>query len=119
VREVLADIDAGSIPELVVINKLDAADPIVIDRLLRREPHSVAVSAHTGEGIAEAIAAIEADLPRPRVEFTALVPYARGDLIDRIHKDGEISSMEHTADGTHVSGRATEALAGELAAYAV
>ena len=119
VREVLADIEAGDIPELVVINKIDAADPVVIDRIRRREPHSVAVSARTGEGIAEAIAAIESDLPRPRVEFTVLVPYARGDLIDRIHKDGEISTLEHTADGTRVVGRATESLAGELAAYAV
>ncbi|TWG92303.1 GTP-binding protein HflX [Nocardioides sp. J9] len=119
VREVLAEIEAGDIPELVIINKVDAADPLVIDRLRRREPHSVAVSAKTGEGIAEAIAAVEADLPRPRVEFTALVPYARGDLIDRIHKDGEITALEHTADGTHVTGRATEALAGELADFAV
>jgi GTP-binding protein HflX len=119
VREVLAEIEAGGIPELVVINKVDAADPLVVDRVLRREPHAVAVSARTGEGIAEALAAIEADLPRPRVEFSALVPYARGDLIDRIHKDGEIGTLEHTADGTRISGRATEALAGELAANAV
>ncbi|GAA3661112.1 GTPase HflX [Nocardioides ginsengisoli] len=119
VREVLAEIEAGGIPELVVINKVDAADPLVVDRVLRREPHAVAVSARTGDGIADALAAIEADLPRPRVEFTALVPYARGDLIDRIHKDGEIGTLEHTADGTRITGRATEALAGELAAYAV
>ncbi len=119
VREVLAEIGATEVPELVVVNKIDAADPVVVDRVLRREPHSVAVSARTGEGIAAAIAAVEAELPRPRVEFTALVPYARGDLIDRIHKDGEIGTLEHTADGTRVTGRATEALAGELAAYAV
>ncbi|HWI44316.1 MAG TPA: GTPase HflX [Nocardioides sp.] len=119
VREVLAEIDASDVPELVIVNKIDAADPLVVDRILRREPHSVAVSARTGAGIREAIAAIEADLPRPRVEFTVLVPYARGDLIDRIHKDGEITDLEHTADGTRVSGRATEALAGDLAAYAV
>ncbi|HYG92188.1 MAG TPA: GTPase HflX [Nocardioides sp.] len=119
VREVLAEIGAGGIPELVVINKTDIADPMVVARLRQREPHSVAVSAKSGEGIADAIAAIEADLPRPAVEFDALVPYARGDLVDRIHKDGEITSIEHTADGTRISGRATEALAGELAAYAV
>ncbi|HWJ68243.1 MAG TPA: GTPase HflX [Nocardioides sp.] len=119
VREVLADVGAAEIPELIVINKVDVADPLVVDRIHRREPHSVAVSARTGEGIEEALAAIEADLPRPKVEFTALVPYARGDLIDRIHKDGEISTIEHTADGTRVVGRATEALAGELAEYAV
>lgn len=119
VREVLAEIGAADIPELVVINKTDIADPMTVARLLRAEPHSVAVSAHSGEGIAEALAAVEADLPRPAIAFDALVPYARGDLIDRIHKDGEIRTLEHTVDGTHVAGLATEALAGELAAYAV
>ncbi|MEZ0578117.1 GTPase HflX [Nocardioides sp. MH1] len=119
VREVLAEIGAAKIPELIVINKADVADPMVVARLKQREPHTVVVSARTGEGIADALAAIEADLPRPQVEFDALVPYARGDLVDQIHRLGEITSLEHTADGTRISGRATEALAGELAAYAV
>ncbi len=118
VREVLSEIGAAEIPELIMINKVDAADPMVVARLKQREPHSVAVSAKTGEGIAAAVAAIEGDLPRPEVEFAALLPYARGDLMDRLHRDGEIDSIEHTADGTRVSGRASEALAGELAAYA-
>ena len=119
VREVFAEIDAGKVPELVVINKADAADPLVVQRLLTREPHSVVVSARTGEGIADALATIEAELPRPGVEFAALLPYERGDLIDRLHRHGEIDSMEHTADGTRISGRANPDLAGELAAYAV
>ena len=119
VREVLSEIGASEVPELVVINKIDAADPLVVGRLQRNEPHSVAVSARTGEGIEAAIAAVEADLPRPGVAFEALVPYARGDLVDRIHRDGEITSLEHTADGTRITGLATEALAGELSAYAV
>jgi GTP-binding protein HflX len=119
VREVLGEIHAGKVPELIVINKADVADPLVVQRLLLREPHSVVVSAHTGEGIAEALAAIEAELPRPGVEFVALLPYDRGDLIDRLHRHGEIDEMEHTADGTRISGRANPDLAGELAAYAV
>jgi len=119
VREVFAEIEAGDVPELVVINKSDLADPMVIARLQAREPHSVVVSARTGAGIAEALAAVEAELPRPDVGFAALLPYERGDLIDRLHRHGEIESMEHTADGTRVSGRANADLAGELAAYAV
>jgi len=47
------------------------------------------------------------------------VPYARGDLLDRLHREGEIDTLEHTGDGTVVRGRATEALAGELASYPV
>ncbi|PVG81001.1 GTPase HflX [Nocardioides gansuensis] len=119
VREVLADIDAGKVPELVVINKADAADPLVIGRLRSREPHSVVVSARTGEGIPELMEAIEKDLPRPGVVFEALLPYERGDLINRLHQEGEIAAMEHTADGTRISGRAHADLAGELAAYSV
>jgi GTP-binding protein HflX len=118
VREVFAEIDAGKVPEIVVINKADLADPMVLARLQAREPHSVVVSARTGEGIAEALAMVEGELPRPAVEFEALLPYERGDLLDRLHRQGEIDRIEHTGDGTVVAGRANPDLAGELAAYA-
>ena len=101
VREVFAEIGAAQVPELVVINKADAADPMVIARLRQREPHSVVVSAKTGEGIAEALKVVEGELPRPGVEFKALLPYERGDLINQLHQHGEIDSMEHTGEGTH------------------
>jgi GTP-binding protein HflX len=119
VREVLAEIGADKVPELIVINKADAADPMVIARIRQREPHSVVVSARTGEGIATALAQIESELPKPSVDFAVLLPYSRGDLVNKIHQRGEIDSLEHTGDGTLVRGRAHEDLAGELAAYAV
>ena len=119
VREVFAEIHADKVPELVVINKADAADPLVLARLRAREPHSVVVSAKTGEGIEAALAALEADLPRPTVEFSVLLPYERGDLINRLHQEGEIASLEHTGDGSLVTGRANADLAGELEEYAV
>jgi len=117
VREVFAEIGADKVPELVVINKVDAADPMVLARLRQREPHSVVVSAKTGEGIAEALAAVEADLPRPGVAFEALLPFERGDLLNRIHTSGEVEHLEHTGDGTVVRGRVNEDLAGELSPY--
>jgi GTP-binding protein HflX len=119
VREVFAEIGASDVPEIVVVNKADAADPLVLARLQREEPHSVVVSAKTGQGIAEALTYVEGELPRPGVEFKALLPYERGDLINRLHQQGEIDSMEHTGEGTIVVGRANPDLAGELAAYAV
>jgi len=119
VREVLAEIGADKVPELIVVNKADAADPMVIARVRQREPHSVVVSAKTGEGIAAALAVVESELPRPAVEFMALLPYERGDLINKLHQKGEIETLEHTGEGTLVKGRAHEDLAGELAAYAV
>jgi GTP-binding protein HflX len=107
------------VPELVVINKADLADPLVIARLKTAEPHSVVVSARTGEGIEGALAAIENDLPRPGVAVHALLPYERGDLLNRMHTAGEVEHLEHTGDGTVVRGRVNEDLAGELEPYLV
>ena len=119
VREVFAEIGADKVPELIVVNKADAADPMVLARLQQREPHLVVVSAKTGEGIEEALARVESELPHPGVAFDALLPYGRGDLLNRLHQHGEIDTLEHTGDGTRVSGRAHADLAGELTAYAV
>ncbi|KAJ1684760.1 hypothetical protein LUZ63_020031 [Rhynchospora breviuscula] len=119
VREVFAEIGAQDVPELVVVNKTDIADPMVVSRVLAKEPHAVAVSAQSGAGIAEALAAVEADLPHPAVEVQALLPYSRGDLLNQIHERGEVLSLEHTADGTRVEARVNEDLAGALAEYAV
>ncbi|GGP41596.1 GTPase HflX [Streptomyces abikoensis] len=114
VREVIRDVGAVDVPEIVVINKADAADPLVLQRLLRIEKHSIAVSARTGEGIAELLALIDSELPRPAVEIEALVPYTHGSLIARVHKDGEVISEEHTPEGTLIKARVHEELAAEL-----
>jgi len=118
VREVFADVDAAGVPELIVINKADVADPLVIARLLAREPHAVVCSARTNEGVDKLLATLESELPRPRVPVDVVLPYARGDLLNQIHTSGDIDSVEHTADGTHVVARVNEDLAGSLAPFA-
>jgi GTP-binding protein HflX len=117
VREVLADVGARQVPELVVVNKCDAADPVVIDRLLRRESHAVAVSARTGEGIAELAERVAQLLPRPDVELELLIPYQRGDLVHRVHADGEVLAEEHTPAGTRLRAKVHPPLAAELVAF--
>ena len=114
VRLVLNDVDAGHVPELIVLNKADIADPEVVTNLLRREPHSVVISAKTGEGIDELMLAIEADLPSLLKEVDLVVPYSRGDLISRAHETGDVISIEHGEDGTHLHARVPEALAHDL-----
>ncbi|HET9654657.1 MAG TPA: GTPase HflX [Kineosporiaceae bacterium] len=117
VREVLAEVGAEQVPELVVVNKCDAADPEVVGRLLRRERHAVAVSARTGEGIGELVDTVAALLPRPDVEVEALLPYTRGDLVHRVHSEGEVLAEEHTEAGTMLRARVYPPLAAELASY--
>src|SRR3954453_1172649 len=65
VREVIRDVGAPDVPEIVVINKADAADPLTLQRLLRTEKRSIAVSARTGQGIDELLRLIDDELPRP------------------------------------------------------
>ncbi len=117
VRAVLAEIGAGDLPELIVLNKADRASAEALVTLRTTYPRAEIVSARTGNGIDQLRAVIESRLPRPEVEIQALVPYDRGDLINRIHQGGEFLSTEHTAAGTLVVARVHPSLAGDLAPY--
>ncbi|HXP18970.1 MAG TPA: GTPase HflX [Streptosporangiaceae bacterium] len=119
VREVLAEIGARDVPELVVINKADAADEIELKGLQLAERQSVVVSARTGDGVPELLAEIDRLLPVRNAEVTAVVPYARGDLLARAHRDGEVLAVEHTDAGTALTARVPRDLAAELDQFAV
>jgi GTP-binding protein HflX len=118
VREVLDEIGAAALPELLVINKADAADPLTLGRLRRTLPQAVVLSARTGEGLGDLVTEIEARTPHPPVEVHALVPYARGDLVARVHEIGEVLASDHTADGTLLRARVPAGLASVLATFA-
>jgi GTP-binding protein HflX len=117
VRAVLSDIGAGDLPELIVLNKADQAVSSALTTLRTTYPGAVTASARTGQGLDDVRAAVEARLPRPEVVVRVLLPYERGDLLNRIHQAGEILSLDHTEDGTVVNARVLPSLAGELAPY--
>jgi GTPase len=114
VRKVLADIDAQNVPELVVINKADAADPYVINRIKLHEKNSIAISALTGEGIDELVAMIEAQLPHPQLDIKATIPYDRGDLLARAYREGNVLSRTDTEVGTVIVAKVPQPLANVL-----
>jgi GTP-binding protein HflX len=118
VREVLAEIEAAKVPELIVVNKVDAASAETVLWLRRALPGALFVSARTGEGIAELRAAVERLLPRPQVEVRACVPYDQGGLVSRVHEQGEVLAEDHTPDGTALHARVAAGLAAELEPYA-
>jgi GTP-binding protein HflX len=119
VREVFAELGAHKIPEVVVINKCDLADPLVLGRLQRREKHVVLVSALTGEGLPELLQVLEDEVPHPDTLVHVLLPYNEGGLVSRIHGEGEILVEEHTGDGTRLEARVGPGLAAELGDYLV
>lgn len=118
VRDVLTDVGATDIPELVALNKADVADPVVLGRLLNHESPSVAVSARTGEGIEELKQLISRAIPRPDHELDLLIPYVHGEVVSRLHaQDAEILRTEHTEDGTRLRVRVRGSLVPELEPY--
>jgi len=114
VREVLGEIEAGGVPEIIAINKADVAEPEVVADVLRAEPHAVVVSAKSGLGVEELLAAIEADLPQSLTDIDVVVPYDRGDLLSRVYREGEVVSIDHDDAGSHLKARVPEVLAQEL-----
>jgi len=119
VRTVLGEIGASDVAEQLVINKIDRADAAALTALRSQYPDAVFVSARTGAGLPELKERVEQRLPRPSVAVRALVPYDRGDLVNKIHQFGEFVSQEHTPDGTLLDVRVNPDLAAELAAFVV
>jgi len=120
VRAVLADVDAERVPELIVLNKTDLAEPFAVERLRHAHRDVVAVSARTGEGMDELMQRISDLIPRPDVPLDLVVPYARGEIVARLHApDAEILATEHAEDGTHLRVVVRPALAAELAEFVV
>jgi len=121
VREVLREIteenDAPMPPELLVVNKVDAADHFTLARLRNVLPGAVFVSARNGTGLTELRERIAATLPHPTVSIDVLVPFSRSDLVARVHAEGEITTKDVTEHGTRLRARVFPDLAAALATF--
>ncbi len=106
VDEVLAEIGATEVPRLLALNKIDLLGPRDRARLIERFPDSVPISAETGEGVEDLLLAVEARLEAQTVEVEALLPYAEGTLLARLHDAGRVLGSTHTDDGVRVRVRA-------------
>lgn len=118
VRQVLAEIDAADVPEILVVNKCDVAEEVSLARLRHLLPDAVFCSARTGEHMAELLRRIERGLPDPAVTVDVLVPFDRGSLVSRIHSEGTVLTEDYLAAGTRLRARVPADLAGQVAQYA-
>jgi GTP-binding protein HflX len=114
ISEVMADHHGDPAPELIVVNKIDAASGLGLAKLRRALPGAMFVSARTGDGIgllrhrmAELAAATD-------TAVDVVIPYDRGDLVARVHADGRVQETEHSSDGTRIKARVPVALAASL-----
>ena len=120
VNEIVAEEKVDAPPEMLVINKIDAIDATRLTELRGAlGADAVFVSARTGEGLPELFDRIREFVGRSDVELTIAVPFSRGDIISRIHREGEVLATDHHADGTTMRVRVPSAFAGELAPLTV
>ena len=106
VTSVLAEIGADDIPVELVLNKVDALDPLARRRLGHVFPRALAISARTGEGLAELQARIAALFSDRFEDVRLLVPYAEGRALADLYALGApIAERHDTADGVQVRAR--------------
>jgi GTP-binding protein HflX len=117
INEVIADHDGTPAPELLVVNKIDAAGDLALAQLRRALPDAVFVSARTGEGLDKLRQRISQRVPQTDTTVDVTIPYDRGDLVARVHADGRVDATEHNPHGTRIKARVPVALAASLREY--
>ncbi len=117
VQEVLDEIGADEIPQLVVFNKIDIADEPAA--LMRAYEGSMAVSAASGEGAEELLNAIADRLAITNELVDIIVPFDRGDIIAELHRSGQVMSEQATDEGMKYRARLDTFSAGRMSEFVV
>jgi GTP-binding protein HflX len=117
VNVVLNEIGAVDKPTIIVLNKIDLVDSERVQELRSRFPDAILCSAATGDGIDAVVAAIERELARVKVEVTLEIPFDRGELVARIHDEGEVIEESYSSEGTRLVARVNRELLPDLETF--
>ncbi|MDO5075706.1 GTPase HflX [Corynebacterium sp.] len=119
ITDIVRELNVPAPPELIVVNKIDIADPLTLAELRHALVDPVFVSARTGEGIAELEARIELFLNSLDAHITLRIPFTRGDIVARVHEHGTVLSETYDGDGTVIDVRLPQSLAAELRNFTI
>jgi GTP-binding protein HflX len=117
VDDVLKELGASQKPTVLVLNKTDLLDEVELDKLVGRFPDAVTMSAAKGEGLDDLLEALTGALSRLRVEVELLIPFDHGDLVARLHDDGEVLEESYEAEGTRIVARMDRNQLGDFSEY--
>ena len=117
VRRVLADLELAERPSLLAFNKIDLLETEVLERLRRRYPEAVFISAQEGLGIPELLESLEQELAKLRIEVVLDVPFDRGDVVSRVHEQGDVLEETYGEAGTHIVARLPRETLDELTPF--
>ena len=117
VRQVLLEIDAADVPELIVFNKADLMTKHAVERLAALYPDGVAISALEGIGLDDLLIKLADLLERTSVTLTLDIPYSRGDLVAAAHRVGEVIEEKHDDNGMIIEVRVPETARAQFAEF--
>ena len=105
VQETLVEIGAGDIPIITAFNKIDKLkDPQGAIAALDEFPNTYPISALTGQGIEDLLAAIEDELFETFIELDVRIPFEQGKLISLFHERGQVIDFSNNEQGTRIKG---------------
>jgi GTPase len=119
VEDVLVEIGADAVPEILVLAKADGIDDGRRTELQRRHPDAVLVSAITGEGIDALAQRIEEEFARTLQDVELLIPYEAGARLAELHSIAGDLDREETPDGVRVQARLPAPVAARYQEFAL
>lgn len=119
VHAVLKDLGVDQYPMVTAFNKIDRLEggATALAGPLRRTPHSVAISALTGEGLEALVKEVEFAMPDPWVTCDLLVPYTEGSTIDWLHRHGKVQAMDYSDNRVSIRVELPRSLAERVKSY--
>ncbi len=106
VHQTLEEIEAGHIPVLTALNKIDRlSDPEKARQALVNYPNSVAISALTSAGLPDLLRKTAEQLYEAFTPLRVFLPYHEGGLIALFHEQGQVEQLENTQGGVIIQGR--------------
>ena len=90
VDELIRELGADDIPCIRVYNKCDVAFGFQ-----RKEEDTVTLSARTGEGVTDLLAAIDKKLDKGTKRVTLHLPYDKAGALDALYREAKVESVEY------------------------
>ena len=122
-EQTLADLGAGDIPVIRVMNKSDVAfadaDGISASHFPKPQKNRIWISARSGEGINDLLDAIDEVLNAGSVTCTFLIPYAESGVENMLRRDGIVHSCEYGEDGITVNASLEKAFLSKYEKYLI
>lgn len=110
----LADLGAGEIPVVTVLNKCD-----LITENIPEDDSTVKISAKKGRGTDRLLRVIAANLPETAKRMKLLLPYDKAGYTAKLRENGKVFSEEYTESGVLVDALVDQMLTKQMSEYEV